>query len=283
MNDKNLDLNSLKNEKLVALLAPSFAVMFDYPEIILKLRKLGFDKVVELTFGAKLVNHEYHKILKDSKKLMISTVCPGVVETVKNKYPKLVSNLIPVDSPMVATAKICKRVYPNHKTVFISPCNFKKIEARNSDYIDYVIDYVELAKLIENIKVSLLEKASREKGKDNFDMFYNEYTKVYPLSGGLSKTAHLKGIIKPGEEICIDGIVNIIKFLENPDPKVRFLDVTFCVGGCIGGPFVNSNLDIEGRKKRILDYTKKSSALDIPKENKGILEVAKGVRFRKKY
>ena len=274
MNDKNLDLNSLKNEKLVAMLAPSFAVMFDYPEIILKLRKIGFDKVVELTFGAKLVNHEYHKILKKDKNLKISTVCPGVAETVKNKYPKYVKNLIKVDSPMTATAKICKRVYPNHKTVFISPCNFKKTEARNSDYVDYVIDYMELAKLVSNISV---------KGKDNFDMFYNEYTKVYPLSGGLSKTAHLKGIIKPGEEICIDGIVNIIKFLENPDPKVRFMDVTFCVGGCIGGPFVNSNLDIEGRKKRILDYTKKSSALDIPKESKGILEVAKGIKFKARY
>src|SRR3989344_4316731 len=129
-----------KNRRYLAMLAPSFVVGFSYPWIISALRELGFDKVVELTFGAKMVNRCYHEKLKNSKGLVIASVCPGIVETIKVKFPKYAQNLIRVDSPMIAMAKICRKTYPTHKIVFISPCNFKKIEAGKSKYVDFVID-----------------------------------------------------------------------------------------------------------------------------------------------
>ena len=92
--------NSLKfplRGKYVIMLAPSFVVDFSYPEIILGLRKLGFDKVVEVTYGAKMINREYHKILENSKELIISTTCPGIVETIKTSFPEYKSNLILVN------------------------------------------------------------------------------------------------------------------------------------------------------------------------------------------
>jgi len=117
--------------KYIALLAPSFVVDFSYPKIISQLKCLGFDKIVELTFGAKIVNKEYYSIIKNLMKnkkewLLISSVCPGVVETIKSNFPEYEKNLLPLDSPMIATSKICKKFYPEHKQVFISPCNFKK-------------------------------------------------------------------------------------------------------------------------------------------------------------
>ena len=169
-----------KKEKLVVMLAPSFVVDFSYPSIILALKKVGFDKVVEVTFGAKMINREYHKKLKNSKELVIATVCPGIVELVKNKFPEHTKKLIDVDSPMSATAKICKKTYPQHKIVFISPCNFKKIEARKSNKIDFVINYLELKKLLKLKKIKVNKKI-----KIGFDKFYNDYTKIYPLAGGL--------------------------------------------------------------------------------------------------
>ena len=75
----------LTNYKCIALLAPSFVVNFSYPNIIRRLKKLGFDKVVELTFGAKMLNRDYHEILKNNKdKMLISSPCPGIVNTIKN-------------------------------------------------------------------------------------------------------------------------------------------------------------------------------------------------------
>jgi iron only hydrogenase large subunit-like protein len=263
-------------EKCVVMLAPSFVVDFSFPEIISQLKQLGFDKVVELTFGAKMVNREYHKKLENSKGLVISSVCPGIVETIKSKFPQYKKNLILVDSPMIAMAKVCKKFYAKHKIVFISPCNFKKIEAKNSGIVDYVLDYKQLKEILESNKI-----VSRNKNM-NFDGFYNNYTKIYPLAGGLSKTIQLKGILKKEEIKVIDGINDVLKFLEKPDKKIKFFDCNFCKGGCIGGPCVNSKLPIILRKRKVISYMKKSKQKDIPESKKGLIEKANGINFLKK-
>ncbi|MFH1452095.1 MAG: [Fe-Fe] hydrogenase large subunit C-terminal domain-containing protein [archaeon] len=268
--------NLLKNEKCIALLAPSFVVNFKYPAIIYKIKRLGFDKVTELTFGAKMVNGEYHKILKKTKNLVISSPCPGVVTTIKNKFPHLTKNLAKVDSPIAAMAKISKKHLPKHKVIFISPCDFKKVEAENSKYIDGIIDYEQLVELFKKYKI---RRPLFFPFKIQFDKFYNDYTKIYPLSGGLAKTAHLKGIIKEDEIKIIDGINEIIKFLKNPDPKIKFLDCLFCPGGCIGGPHTNQKLSIEQKHKKVMDYLKKSKLEDIPEDKKGLIKLAKGIKF----
>ncbi len=269
---------SLNNKnKYVAMLAPSFVVDFSYPKIIYQLKDLGFDKVVELTFGAKMINRDYHKQLKNSKELIIASVCPGIVETIKTKLPKYRNNLICVDSPMSAMAKICKKTFPRHKIVFIAPCNFKKIEAKRTGNVDYVIDYRELKNILDK------KGLSRKKYPKNpifFDKFYNDYTKIYPLSGGLSKTANIKKILDLKQVKIIDGMNNVVEFLNNPDKKIKFLDVTFCKGGCIGGPCINSKLPLILRKRKVLKYTRVAKKEEIPENRKGIVKEAKGISFK---
>jgi iron only hydrogenase large subunit-like protein len=262
-----------KGTKLVAMLAPCFVAQFDYPKIIGQLRALGFDKVVELTFAAKVVNHEYHKILKKSKGLLISTVCPGAVHTIKAQFPKYEKNLIRVYSPMIVMGKICKKIYPQHKVVFVSPCNFKKMEAKTTNDVDIVIDMTELENLIKRYQVK------PEKSKMKFDKFYNDYTKIYPLAGGLSKTAHIKQILKPEESMSIDGIAKVIEFLRKPGKKVRFLDANFCVGGCIGGPLLTKKRSLAEKKERVLDYVKLAMKEKIPGGEKGVFKEAKGIKI----
>ena len=262
--------------KYVVMVAPSFIVDFPYPGIISGLKELGFDNVVELTFGAKLVNKEYHEKLKEPG-FFISSVCPGVVDVVCKKFPQYKDNLIKVDSPMIAMAKVCKKIYPKHKIAFISPCNYKKIEASKYKLIDFVIDYKELKNIFLKHKIKL-----NPKNKIHFDKFYNDYTKIYPLAGGLSKTAHLKGILKKKQIKKIDGIVDVMKFLSKQNKKIRFLDCNFCVGACIGGPCINSIEKISKKRKNVLKYLKLSKREDIPRSKKGLIERAEGISFVKK-
>jgi len=269
-----LMLELKKGTKMVVMLAPSFVVNFDYPEIITMLKDLGFDKAVELTFGAKVVNHEYHRQLKKTKTLLISTVCPGIATTIKSQLPQYEKNLARIVSPMVATARICKKIYPKHKVVFISPCYNKIQEAKEFDSIDFVIGMDELVELFKQYKVK-----PKNNPKARFDKFYNDYTKIYPTSGGLSKTANLKGIIRPDEVMVIDGIADVIKFLKHPDKKIRFLDATFCIGSCIGGPLQNPNLTLEQKKKRVIDYVNHAMHESIPETAKGIMKQAKGIKL----
>jgi iron only hydrogenase large subunit-like protein len=263
--------------KYVAMLAPSFVVDFPYPKIILQLRALGFDKIVELTFGAKMVNREYLKQLKNAEGLIVASVCPGVVETIKKSFPRYKKNLIQVDSPMIATAKICRKTYPQHKIVFISPCHFKKIEAKKSNYVDFVIDYKEL----KNILMQYPKK--KGKGKMLFDKFYNDYTKIYPIAGGLSRTAHLKKILKNDEVKIIGGIEEVSQFLRCPDKKIRFLDATFCNGSCVGGPCINSRMPIKFRRRKVLHYLKRARREDIPEVSKGLIKKAGGISFKSNF
>ncbi|NMB66463.1 hypothetical protein GYA25_00150 [Candidatus Woesearchaeota archaeon] len=285
--DKKRD-NNLKfplKGKYIALVAPSFVVDFPYPKILSQLKELGFDKAVELTFGAKIVNKEYYEEIKNSKKLMISSVCPGVVETIKNSFPEYKNNLLLVDSPMVATAKICKKIYPHHKRVFISPCNFKRLEAKRTGFIDYVIDYKELKDLIFKHSFEYTKNKNKKSYKKEilFDKFYNDYTKIYPISGGLSKTLKVKKLLQKNEIKEIDGIKKVIKFLKNPNPKIKFLDITFCKGGCIGSQFINSKIPISLRKIKVLKYIRKANKERIPENRKGIFKKAEGLSFKSNY
>lgn len=55
-------------ERVVAMVAPSFPAEFedlDYEVLVGMIRKLGFNQVVEVSFGADLVALEYKKYLQD--------------------------------------------------------------------------------------------------------------------------------------------------------------------------------------------------------------------------
>ncbi|MBU0976073.1 MAG: [Fe-Fe] hydrogenase large subunit C-terminal domain-containing protein [Patescibacteria group bacterium] len=239
---------------LVCMLAPSFIADFDYPEIIWKLQALGFDKVVELTFGAKMTNIFYHKVIKEDKsKSWIASPCPTLVQLIKNKYPHLVGNLVPVHSPMGCMSLICRKFYPKHRIVFIGPCISKKVESAEIGSVDLALTYRELEEIFKNKKVG-----NGRKKKLTFNKFYNDYTKIYPLPGGLSDTLHYKGILKKSEILIEDGIDKITKILDNmKGPKYKnylFLDFLSCRDGCIGGPGMTVIGTIEEKTDRVLKY-----------------------------
>jgi len=48
--------------------------------------------------------------------------------------------------------------------------------------------------------------------------------------------------------------------------------VTFCKGGCIGGPCVNSKRPILFRKRKVLKYMKRALNEDIPENKKGLIK-----------
>lgn len=270
----------IKNNKSVALLAPSFPIDFKYPAIIGMLRKLGFDEVTELTFGARMVNWWYVEYVKNNpnQKLFIASPCPTVTTFIKNNYPSLSQYLIPFASPMLAMAKIYKKHHPDSKVVFISPCFAKRtIEApKHKDYIDLVLTYKELKELFD------LEDIKEEDFNRNyfFDSVIREYTKIYPVSGGLASTSGIEKLFKKSEILVDDGIINIKNILDQADKKdfqYRFLDILNCPGGCVGGPAINNkNFTQKERQDIIMNYIKESSE-HILGSHKGALDYADDV------
>lgn len=280
---KKLDKLLDNKTKKIALVAPSFVVDFKYPNFIYQLKHLGFNKVVELTFGAKLINKKYYDILKlDRSKTWISSPCPTIVQLIRTKFPHLIPNLIPVHSPMGAMSRVCKKYFPQYRQVFIGPCFTKKFEAQEIGGIDLVLTFKEIKEYIDKKKPS-----DAPLGKFVFDKFYNDYTKIYPLSGGLSQTLKYKNILEYEQILVSEGISNLINiFSEFKNGKYQnyiFMDVLSCEGGCIGGPGIVSMEKTNEKVKKVIKYKEWAIKHEKDMGRSGKMIHAKGVRLLRKF
>ncbi|KKR00995.1 MAG: hypothetical protein UT26_C0037G0020 [Microgenomates group bacterium GW2011_GWC1_39_12] len=245
----------LKEKKnLVAMLAPSFPIMFDYPDIVKHLKQIGFQKVLEVSVGAEVTNEQMLKELeKDKKKRFITSPCASAVRLIRKKYPSLEKYLAyNVDSPMVATAKIAHHKWPDAKVVFIGPCIVKRLEA-SEDHPDLDILVVTYKELNEVLKI--IQPDETISVDQLFDL-ENSSTRLYPISGGLAATSCSSHLLSSDELQVISGWKNCADALDNfeKNTSVRLLDILFCDGGCINGPGIESTLSLEERRNKILEY-----------------------------
>jgi iron only hydrogenase large subunit-like protein len=286
MSDTFQPVIDVKAQDTVCMLAPAFASEFDYPDVIYRLRKLGFKHVVELTFGAKMTNHAYYAILRDSlekdeKKTWIASPCPTLVNLIRTKYPHLVENLVPVHSPMGCMALICDKIYPGVKKVFVGPCITKKVEAKELGNIDDAWTFKELSMLFEENGIP--EKIDDPKCCVSFDKFYNDYTKIYPISGGLSTTLHHDRILKKKDIFVTDGMKNVLEVLDNFEngmyKNYKFLDILSCEGGCINGPGMIGDRSVKERRKRIIGYKNYAQRYEKDLGRTGTKLKAEGIDF----
>ena len=115
----------LRDERPVyAIIAPSFPAEFkeieDYHILVGMIRQLGFDKVMEVSFGADMVAREYNKLLgSNGEKHYISSDCPAIVNYIENYCPDLVPALAPIVSPMAALTRVLREKY-GKKPIIVS-------------------------------------------------------------------------------------------------------------------------------------------------------------------
>lgn len=249
-----------KKEKMVAMLAPSFIIDFNYPEIIRMLKKVGFSYVAEVARGAEETNKQLFALMKlHPNKKFITNPCPNIVRLIRSKYPELVQHLTKIDSPMSATAKIVAKKYPEYKIVHFSPCLVKKLEA-NEDFPELnilALTYKDLADVFKIKKVKprkILSKIFR-KSKDCFDIT-GGHTRLYPISGGLAQSAGVTQRLTDAEYDVVSGPVVANKALQNFElnTELKLLDILNCDGGCINGPGMVSKEPLDKRRKKVIDF-----------------------------
>ncbi|MBN1999066.1 histidine kinase [candidate division KSB1 bacterium] len=279
------------NDRTVALIAPSFPAAFPgiTPEkIVGALKQLGFDAVIEVAFGADLVNLKYVELLEKGESELetpiITTSCPAIYEYVQKYDPELIPNLAPIVSPMVAIGRVVKHIYGSQtKTVFIGPCTAKKVEKRDPqtlNAIDEVLTFYELKAMWREEKIKPSEAV-----EGNFDPPFSHTGKLYPISGGFLKSAGLPFDITNNDIIVTEGKQRILKLLDsvkNRQIDAKILDVLFCEG-CINGPFMDFTLNHFARKQYIVNYNENRSAttdIDTWKKN---LDKFKNTSLRRRF
>ena len=241
----------------VAMLAPSFPVQFPYPQIVGRLKRLGFDYVVEVAFGALETNRQLLSLLeKNHEARYITSPCPAIVQRIQTQYPHLVKFLAPTPSPMLATAKFVAEKFPGKKIVFIGPCLMKKIEAKN--YPELEITVLTYQELIEIFSVKNQEDSSDD-FLASFDQIGSQ-ARLYAISGGLAQSAGLNSLLSDEEYDVVSGPILTKKALDEfPTNNLRVLDILNCEGGCLAGPGIVSNLSLEQRRLKIVAHWAKSA------------------------
>lgn len=219
-------------------LAPSFIANYDGVGIGAMreaLKKLGFADVEETALGATMVKTEYDRILKEEDRdIVISSCCHSVNLLIQKYFPNELQYLADVVSPMQAHCKDIKSRVPNAKCVFIGPCVSKKDEVKRYEgIVDAALTFEELTAWLKQENIELTPDSEKD-----------EYSKarLFPTTGGILKTMAQDS--PKYAYVAIDGVENCIKALQDIEAgKIHncFIEMSACVGSCIGGPVIEKN------------------------------------------
>ena len=205
--------------------------------VIGALRALGFTRVVEVAFGADLVSEAYREHAARSSDPVITTPCPAIVEYIEKYHPALIPNLAPVVSPMIAAGKVVRERYgADSLCVFIGPCVAKKLEVHDASVagvIDEALTFDELLRLFDEASIDPARAEETE-----FDPPRAHLGQIYPVSGGLLKSAGISSDVMDEEVIIVEGrqrCLDIINEIEQGKVNSRLIDILFCEG-CVNGP-----------------------------------------------
>ena len=222
-------------DPVVASIAPSFISNYDGVGIESMndaLKKLGFHSAEETAIGATIVKKEYERLLQEEKRdVVISSCCHSVNLLIQKYFPKVLPYLADVVSPMQAHCMDIRKRIQGAKVVFIGPCVSKKDEAEHYEgYADAVLTFEELTKWLKAEGIELRQETISNE---------NSRARFFPTAGGILKTMELNA---PGYSyLTVDGVDNCISALrdiENGTAHNCFIEMSACVGSCIGGPIM---------------------------------------------
>ncbi len=142
---------------------------FTIEKLIGALKKIGFDYVLDTTFGADLTileeAMELKERIKEEKNLpLMTSCCPAWVKYVCDQEPELISHLSTCKSPIGMQGEMVKKYFceqmkidkENTFTVAITPCTAKKMEIKEPQITgtDAVLTMTELVDWLKEEQIS---------------------------------------------------------------------------------------------------------------------------------
>lgn len=243
-------------QRVVASVDPSFVAYFgdhDYRKIVDLCYKLGFAHVEETAFGAYYTAMAVRRELETSDTFRIGSTCPAAVYLIQKYFPEFIPHLSRADSPPIAHARLIRAHYGGDvKVVHISPCAAKRHEILQHavrGLVSFHLTFPEMDRWAAEIGVSYENLETRR----DFERIAPGSSRLYPVRGGLLKTANLDVDYTSVKHLSITGPKTISTFLKTfrPEyyPTLQFVDFLLCEGGCINGPLGWKSLNPLNRLK----------------------------------
>lgn len=238
----------LRGDQVIAIVAPAFVGQFGReatPEkFTTAMKRLGFDRVVEVAVGADICTVEEAKDFMEKvpsqQSFMATSCCPAWHAMAQKLFPAQAKNISMTLTPMVFTARLQKKEHPGCKVVFIGPCAAKKLEAIRQDIrsdVDFVLTFEELMGMFDAKEIDFSALAEGEA--------LNEGTaagRAFAVSGGVARAVadvirqtHPQAQVKTAGAQGLRECRKLLQLAKAGKYDGYLLEGMACPGGCVAG------------------------------------------------
>lgn len=283
-------INLLKDKSttVFAAVAPAIVGQFGDNISMGQLRSafkfMGFTDMIEVALFADILTireaFEFSHLVKTERDFFLtSCCCPVWFNLTKKGYPGLYDHMSPSVSPMIASGRILKNLYKDAKVVFIAPCIAKKSEINEPELkgaIDFVINFRELSEVFSALDIHLEVLPADEKDQASLG------GRLYARTGGVSFSVKtVVNRLEPRRLIKlrsrkVDGVKSCKQILDDlsngRDIDANFIEGMGCIGGCVGGP--RTNIDVDKATKIVNEFGE-DSLIMTPFDNLNVMKILK--------
>ncbi len=273
----------LQGDQVIAIVAPAFVGQFGKfatpGKVVSAMKKLGFDRVVEVAIGADLCTIEEAKDfvehVPEHQKYMATSCCPAWHAMIYKLFPGETQNISMTLTPMVYTARMMKKDYPGCKVVFVGPCAAKKLEAIRENIrsdVDFVLTFEELQGMFDakDVDFETIEES------ETFNLG-TASGRGFAVSGGVAAAVtallqkrHPDMEVKTARAEGLKDCRKLMALAKSGKYKGYLLEGMACPGGCVAG--AGTLLPVEQAAKVVVKYQAEAqteSPLDSPFRDRG--------------
>jgi len=283
-----IELLRQKDTPVYAVVAPAIVGQFGEQVTMGKLRaaflEMGFADMIEVALFADILTikeaFEFNRLVKREEDFFLtSCCCPVWFNLIRKNYPDIYEHLSPSVSPMIASGRILKKLYPGARVVFFAPCIAKKSEAVEEELkeaVDFVVNFKELQEIFHALEIKLEELQPVDKDQASLG------GRVYARTGGVSfsvkmvvnrldptRVIKLKSQKVNGVRECREQLETLRKGGKG---TANFIEGMGCAGGCVGGP--RTNLEPWKATELVNEFGEDSSILT-PFDNLNVIKILK--------
>lgn len=228
--------------------------------ILAGLKKIGFDDAHDVACASEAVSIALQELLdsNDLPRPLISPFCPAIVRLLQVRYPNLLDNLVPIESPMEIAAREAKREKMQELglketeigAIYLTPCPAKTVAIKNPprkkhSFIDGTIPISEIYPTLLQALTHISPESRQEKQVRGIGL-------GWPIVGGQASS------LKREDCLAIAGLNDVIRIFEEIEngklKDIRYIECHTCPTACVGGSLNVENPYIaRGKVLRLLE------------------------------
>jgi ferredoxin len=228
----------------VALPSPVFYSQFGKdisPSAVLNaLTRTGFDHAYDVACASESVSIAIQEYIErnNQPRPLISPFCPAIVRLIQVRYPNLLDNLIPIDSPMEIAAREAKHIKMKELglkpseigVIYITPCPAKMIAIKNPPRKHH--SFVDGTIAISEIYPAVLQALSQSSN-------VGAAAEIRGLGLGWPAMGGQVASLKAEDCLAIGGVYDVVRLFEDIEngklKDIQYIECHSCPTGCVGG------------------------------------------------